>query len=81
MPIRFVLPREARATLLVLIESKIRLDNQIATALFALAPPVETRRRGRDFAAWLSLVPRHHYHSTGGKQRLGATTKMGEQGH
>lgn len=48
----------------------------IATALVALAPPPETFRRGRDFAAWLGLVPRQH--STGGKQRLGATTKMGE---
>ena len=49
----------------------------IATALVALAPPPETFRRGRDFAAWLGLVPRQH--STGGKQRLGATTKMGER--
>ena len=101
------LPEEARATLLVLIETKTRLDDQIAklnaeisrrakenevarrlmtipgigpliaTALVALAPPPETFRRGRDFAAWLGLVPRQH--STGGKQRLGATTKMGER--
>lgn len=49
----------------------------IATALTVLAPPPETFRRGRDFAAWLGLVPRQH--STGGKQRLGATTKMGER--
>jgi transposase len=49
----------------------------IATALVALAPPPETFRRGRVFAAWLGLVPRQH--STGGKQRLGATTKMGER--
>lgn len=49
----------------------------IATALVALAPPPESFRRGRDFAAWLGLVPRQH--STGGKQRLGATTKMGER--
>lgn len=49
----------------------------IATALVALAPPPEMFRRGRDFAAWLGLVPRQH--STGGKQRLGATTKMGER--
>lgn len=49
----------------------------IATALAALAPPPETFPRGRDFAAWLGLVPRQH--STGGKQRLGATTKMGER--
>lgn len=49
----------------------------ITTALVALAPPPETFRRGRDFAAWLGLVPRQH--STGGKQRLGATTKIGER--
>ncbi len=49
----------------------------IATALVALAPPSEMFRRGRDFAAWLGLVPRQN--STGGKQRLGATTKMGER--
>jgi len=47
----------------------------IATAIAALAPPPETFRKARDFAAWLGLVPRQH--STGGKQRLGATTKMG----
>ena len=101
------LPDEARATLLVLIETKTRLDDQIrkldaeisrrakenevarrlmtipgigpliATTLVALAPPAETFHKGRDFAAWLGLVPRQH--STGGKQRLGATTKMGER--
>lgn len=49
----------------------------IATAISVLAPPPEMFRRGRDFAAWLGLVPRQH--STGGKQRLGATTKMGER--
>ena len=49
----------------------------IATALVALAPPLETFRRGRDFAAWLGLTPRQH--STGGKQRLGATSRMGER--
>ena len=49
----------------------------IATAIAVLAPPAETFRKARDFAAWLGLVPRQH--STGGKQRLGATTKMGER--
>jgi transposase len=48
-----------------------------ATAIAALAPPVETFRRGRDFAAWLGLTPLQK--STGGKQRLGATSKMGER--
>ena len=49
----------------------------IATAIAVLAPPPGTFRKGRDFAAWLGLTPRQH--STGGKQRLGATTKMGER--
>jgi transposase len=49
----------------------------IATALATLAPPPKHFRRARDFAAWLGLTPRQH--STGGKQRLGATTRMGER--
>ena len=49
----------------------------IATAIATLAPPPETFHKARDFAAWLGLVPRQH--STGGKQRLGATTRMGER--
>ena len=49
----------------------------IATALVALAPPPETFRQGRDFAAWLGLTPRQH--STGGKPRPGAATRMGER--
>ncbi len=49
----------------------------IATAIAVLAPPPDTFRKARNFAAWLGLVPRQH--STGGKQRLGATTKMGER--
>jgi len=48
-----------------------------ATAIAALAPPVETFAKGRDFAAWLGLTPVQR--STGGKQKLGATSKMGER--
>lgn len=48
-----------------------------ATALVALAPAASTFRRGRDFAAWLGLTPRQH--SSGGKERLGRTTRMGER--
>lgn len=48
-----------------------------ATAIAALAPPIETFRKGRDFAAWLGLTPVQR--STGGKQKLGATSKMGER--
>jgi hypothetical protein len=50
-----------------------------AAALAALAPPAETFTRGRDFAAWVELTPLQH--STGGKQKLGATSKMGERQH
>src|SRR5215217_3042535 len=46
-------------------------------AITALAPPPETFRKGRDFAAWVGLTPLQH--STGGKQKLGATSKMGER--
>ena len=48
-----------------------------ATAIAALAPPPEQFRRARDFAAWLGLTPRQM--STGGKQKLGAISKMGER--
>ena len=41
-----------------------------AVALAALAPPADTFKRGRDFAAWVGLTPLQH--STGGKQKLGA---------
>ena len=49
----------------------------IATALRALAPPAETFKCRRDFAAWMGLTPLQH--STGGKQKLGATSKRGER--
>ena len=48
-----------------------------ATAILALAPPAETFAKGRDFAAWLGLTPLQK--STGGKHKLGATSKMGER--
>ena len=48
-----------------------------ATAIQAFAPPMESFRRGRDFAAWLGLVPRQH--TTGGKPRLGRISKMGQR--
>jgi transposase len=49
----------------------------IATAIEALAPPVETFRSGRDFAAWIGLTPVQR--STGGKERLGRTSRMGKR--
>ena len=48
-----------------------------ATAITALAPPPGTFAKGRHFAAWVGLRPRQH--STGGKQKLGAISKMGER--
>ena len=48
-----------------------------AMAVQAFAPPMETFRRGRDFAAWLGLVPRQH--TTGGKARLSGISKMGQR--
>ena len=48
-----------------------------AMALQAFAPPMESFRRGRDFSAWLGLVPRQH--TTGGKPRLGGISKMGQR--
>ena len=51
-----------------------------ALAVEAFALPMNQFRRGRDFAAWLGLVPRQH--SSGGKQRLGKTSKEdGAAGH
>jgi transposase len=47
-----------------------------ATMLSMKAPPAETFRSGRDFAAWLGLTPKDH--STGGRQRLGGITKAGD---
>ena len=49
----------------------------LATALVAQAPAPETFRLGRDFAAWLGLTPLQH--SSGGKEKLGRTSKMGDR--
>jgi transposase len=64
-------------------ETSIRLQSMpgigpiTAAAIEAFAPPMATFKRGRDFAAWLGLVPRQH--TTGGKPRLGRTSKMGQR--
>ena len=47
-----------------------------AGAVAAFAPDLETFDSGRNFAAWLGLVPRQR--STGGKARLGSVSKMGQ---
>ncbi|ESZ22717.1 IS110 family transposase [Mesorhizobium sp. L48C026A00] len=48
-----------------------------AAAMAAVAPPPSTFTKGRDFAAWLGLTPKQN--STGGKTRLGKTSKMGQR--
>lgn len=47
-----------------------------AVAVEAFAPDIAQFKSGRDFAAWLGLVPRQH--STGGKARLGRISKAGQ---
>ncbi len=47
-----------------------------AGAVAAFAPDLETFDSGRNFAAWLGLVPRQR--STGGKAKLGSVSKMGQ---
>ncbi|AMB44398.1 probable insertion sequence transposase protein [Methylobacterium sp. AMS5] len=47
-----------------------------AGAVAAFAPGLDTFDSGRNFAAWLGLVPRQR--STGGKAKLGSVSKMGQ---
>jgi transposase len=48
-----------------------------ATALAASVPDPKLFRSGREFAAFLGLVPRQN--SSGGKERLGRISKMGDR--
>ncbi|WP_085026556.1 IS110 family transposase [Ensifer aridi] len=48
-----------------------------ATAMEALAPSAAAFSKGRDFAAWIGLTPKQN--SSGGKERLGKTSKMGQR--
>jgi len=48
-----------------------------ATALVATVSDARAFRSGRQFAAWLGLVPRQN--SSGGKNRLGGISKMGDR--
>jgi len=48
-----------------------------ATAIVATVPDPKVFRSGRDFAAWVGLVPRQD--STGGKQKLGPISKQGDR--
>ncbi len=48
-----------------------------ASAIVASVGAAQEFKNGRQFAAWLGLVPRQH--STGGKQRLGQITRSGDR--
>jgi transposase len=49
----------------------------IATAILATVPDPKVFRSGREFAAWLGLVPRQK--STGGRPRLGRISRLGDK--
>jgi transposase len=48
-----------------------------ATTIAAVVPDPKVFRSGRDFAAWIGIVPRQD--STGGKQKLGPISKQGDR--
>ncbi len=48
-----------------------------ASAIVATVADAKAFRSGRDFAAWIGLVPRQD--STGGKQKLGPISKQGDR--
>jgi transposase len=49
----------------------------LSTAVVATMTDPKAFRTGREFAAWVGLVPRQN--STGGKQRLGSISKQGDR--
>ena len=48
-----------------------------ATVIAATTPDIGTFGSARDYAAWLGLTPKPH--STGGKQKVGRISKMGDR--
>ena len=64
-------------------ETSRRLDDlpgvgpALATALVASVPDPKAFRSGRDFSAWIGLVPKQN--SSGGRERLGNITKRGDR--
>src|SRR6266705_2177769 len=64
-------------------ETSKRLDEipgvgpALATALVASVGDARAFRSGRDFSAWIGLVPKQH--SSGGKERLGSISKRGDR--
>jgi len=49
----------------------------LATALIVSIPDPNAFRSGRNFSAWIGLVPKQH--SSGGKDRLGSISKQGDR--
>ena len=49
----------------------------LATALVASVADPKAFRSGRDFSAWIGLVPKQH--SSGGKNKLGGISKQGDR--
>jgi transposase len=49
----------------------------LATALVANVADPKTFRSGRNFSAWIGLVPKQH--SSGGRDRLGSISKQGDR--
>jgi transposase len=64
-------------------EASMRLDEApgigpvLATALVATVTDPKAFRSGRNFSAWIGLVPKQH--SSGGKDRLGSISKQGDR--
>jgi transposase len=64
-------------------ETSMRLDAipgvgpALATALVASVADPRAFRSGRNFSAWIGLVPKQH--SSGGKDRLGSISKQGDR--
>jgi transposase len=64
-------------------EMSLRLDDcpgigpVLATALAATIADPKAFRSGRNFSAWIGLVPKQH--SSGGKNRLGGISKQGDR--
>jgi len=49
----------------------------LATALIASVPDPKAFRSGRNFSAWIGLVPKQR--SSGGRERLGSISKQGDR--
>src|SRR6185295_14672346 len=64
-------------------ETSKRLDDcpgvgpALATAVVATVADPKAFRSGRNFSAWIGLVPKQH--SSGGKNRLGSISKQGDR--